>query len=50
MSDQPASENDDTRLSEEQADASADRKAILVIFVTAVLMALHFVSGFSFDF
>jgi|TARA_Y100001933_G_scaffold257914_1_gene305054 hypothetical protein len=32
------------------ADRKADVKAILVIFTTMVLMALHFVSGWKFDF
>ena len=34
----------------EQADSSADVKAILVIFTAVVLLAIHAVSGFSFDF
>lgn len=36
--------------SEEDLDTRADTKVILIIFTTAVLMAVHFVSGFSFDF
>ena len=34
----------------EQADSSADVKAILVIFTAVILLAVHTVSGFSFDF
>lgn len=34
----------------EQADSSADVKAILVIFTAVILLAIHTVSGFSFDF
>ena len=37
-------------LSEEDLDSKADTKAILIMFVTAVFMAMHFVSGFTFDF
>ena len=37
-------------LSEEELDSKADAKAIIIVFVTAVLMAVHFVSGFTFDF
>ena len=33
-----------------KADRGADMKAIAVIFVSLVLMAIHFVSGFTFDF
>ena len=35
---------------DEQKDEAADVKAILVVFAAAVLLAIHFVSGFSFDF
>ena len=35
---------------EEELDSKADTKVILVVFVTAVLMAVHYASGFSFDF
>lgn len=38
------------QLSEEELDSKADTWAIIVVFVTAVLMAVHFVSGFTFDF
>lgn len=36
--------------SEEQQDAKADMWAIIIIFTTVVIMAMHFVSGFTFDF
>lgn len=32
------------------ADRKADVKAILIIFTALVLMAVHFVSGWTFDF
>lgn len=35
---------------EEAADTAADTRAILIIFGTLVLMAVHFISGFTFDF
>ena len=35
---------------DEQKDVAADVKAILVVFAAAVLLAMHYVSGFSFDF
>lgn len=35
---------------DEQSDTTADVKAILVVFSAAVLFAIHYVSGFSFDF
>lgn len=33
-----------------EADRKADLKATLVIFVTLVLAAVHFISGWTFDF
>lgn len=42
--------NPDEVREEGQADSRADLKAILVMFGAAVLMAVHFISGFSFDF
>ena len=36
--------------SEQQADSKADIRAIAVVFAMLVLMAVHFVSGFTFDF
>ena len=33
-----------------EADRKADLKAALVIFVTLVLAAVHFISGWTFDF
>ncbi len=36
---------------EERAeDSKADAWAVVIVFVTAVVMMVHFVSGFSFDF
>ena len=43
-------EQKDDSMSEAQLDSKADTWAILIVFVTAVLMAMHFVSGFTFDF
>lgn len=43
-------EHSDDIQSEEAQDSAADTRAILIIFGTAVLMAMHFVSGFTFDF
>lgn len=40
----------DDENNEEQKDVAADVKAILVVFAAAVLLAIHYVSGFSFDF
>ena len=40
----------DTNETEEQANAKADAKAILVMFCAAIAMAVHFISGFTFDF
>ena len=37
------SQNDDS-------DSKADLKSVGVIFIAAILMAVHFVSGFTFDF
>lgn len=34
----------------DDADTTADTKAIIVMFIAAVLMAVHFISGFNFDF
>ena len=34
---------------ERSEDQSADSRAILVIFTVTVLIALHFVSGFTFN-
>ena len=36
--------------SEQAADSKADLKAIAIMFGAAVLLAVHMVSGFSFDF
>lgn len=35
---------------EQKADNKADVRAIAVVFVMLVLMAVHFISGFTFDF
>ncbi len=43
VEDQPQSED-------AGGDLKADVRAILVMFSAAVLMAVHFVSGFTFDF
>ncbi len=32
------------------ADTRADTKAIIVMFVAALFMAVHYISGFNFDF
>jgi len=40
----------DNTQTEAQADTAADLKAAVIVFCTAVLMVLHFVSGFTFDF
>ncbi|MEM9623983.1 MAG: hypothetical protein AAF993_20250 [Pseudomonadota bacterium] len=48
MSDATEQPQDD--LDEAQSDSRADTKAILIIFITAVVFAVHYVSGFSFDF
>ena len=40
----------DTSIGEESGDAKADAIVVLIVFTTAVIMAVHFVSGFSFDF
>ena len=39
-----------TEVDEQAADNVADIKAIIIMFGAAVLFAIHFVSGFSFDF
>ncbi len=36
-------------LSEEEQDQRADVKAVLTVFVVSVLMAVHFISGFTID-
>ena len=36
--------------SQAQIDAKTDMWAVVIIFTTVVLMAMHFVSGFTFDF
>ncbi len=43
-------ETSNTGQDEIQADAKADRWAIVIMFTAAVLMAVHFISGFTFDF
>ena len=35
---------------EKDSDTAADVKAILIIFGAAVVLAMHMVSGFTFDF
>lgn len=34
----------------EDLDSKADTRAIIIVFVTAVLIAVHALSGFTFDF
>lgn len=36
-------------LSEEEQDQRADFKVVLTVFVVSVLMAVHFISGFTID-
>ena len=43
-------QQDSAPLSEEEQDQSADMKAALIVFVTMVVMAVHFISGFTLDF
>jgi hypothetical protein len=43
-------ENTDRREAEQKADAKADWIAILVVFTMLVLGAVHFISGWTFDF
>ena len=31
-------------------DAKADARAVIIVFCAAIVMAVHFVSGFTFDF
>ena len=47
VTDQPQQQQPSSQSNE---DSKADAQVIVVIFVTALLMALHFVSGFTFDF
>ena|GEM_PF-1257899 len=47
MSDEKVSEPQNADNSD---DTRADTKAIIVMFVAAILMAVHFISGFTFDF
>ena len=45
-----APENENTQRPPSHDDSKADAVAIAVIFVAAVLMAAHLISGFTFDF
>ena len=47
MSDEQVSQPQDVDNTE---DTRADTKAIIVMFVAAIFMAVHFISGFTFDF
>jgi hypothetical protein len=47
MSDEQVSQPQDVENTE---DTRADTKAIIVMFVAATFMAVHFISGFTFDF
>ncbi len=42
--------SDEQAKSERDEDTKADVKAIVIVFITAIVMAMHFVSGFTFDF
>ena len=42
-------ENSEAETPEEDADAKADVIAICVMFTAAVLIAAHFISGFTID-
>ena len=42
--------SDEISEQERADDNKADAWAIAIVFVTAVVMAVHFVSGFTFDF
>ena len=42
--------DDQSMQSEENSDSKADVHAIIIVFTAAVLMAMVFVSGFTFDF
>ena len=46
MSDEQSS----AQVSKDPEDSKADLRVIVVIFCTALLMAVHFISGFTFDF
>ena len=43
----PAEQSNDA---DARADTRADTKAIIVMFVAALFMAVHYISGFNFDF
>ncbi|XOV81824.1 MAG: hypothetical protein ACFHXK_13210 [bacterium] len=47
MSDEQTSEPQHT---DSHDDTKADTKAIIIMFVAAIFMAVHFISGFTFDF
>ena len=47
---EPTSEHNETVETSDNGDASVDTKVILIVFATIVIMAVHFVSGFSFDY
>lgn len=47
MSDEQVSEPTE---SVEELDAKADTRVILIVFATAILFAVHALSGFTFDF
>ena len=50
MTDQNQETQTDAQAIERAADSTADVKAIVVMFGTLILMAVHFISGFTFDF
>ena len=50
QSEQTATDQVVTEASEEELDQRADLKVVLIVFTTAVIMAVHFISGFTVDF
>lgn len=50
MTEEQASPIEQSAEQSDDADTTADTKAIIVMFIAATLMAVHFISGFNFDF
>ena len=51
MSDEQVSQSPETvQDAVNSEDTRADTKAIIVMFVAATFMAVHYISGFTFDF
>ncbi len=40
---------DDSEPTEQEADAIADRRVVITVFIMLILMTVHFVSGFTFN-